>query len=100
MSIRKLEEGEKTVTHRLKDTLLKKGVHKRTCNRLIVSSIGIAKAIRVIEEKAFGPDDSNAHVLGILKKVLHKSEMSHMAEYSGEAMKNTYESACKALEEN
>ena len=101
MSIRKLEEGEKTVTYRLKDTLLRKDVHKRTCNRLIVSSIGIARAIRVIEGKPFRMlDDSDARILSILKEALHKSEMSHMDVDVNEieGQQDTYELACKALE--
>lgn len=91
MSIRKLEE---------EDALLKKGVHQRTCNRLIVSSIGIARAIRVIEGKAFGQNDSDEWILSILKEALHKSEMSHMDVDVNEieALQDTYELACKALE--
>ena len=61
-----------------------------------MSSIGIARAIRVIEGKAFGLNDSDAHVLSFLKEALHKSEMSHMDVLYD--MQDTYELACKALE--
>ena len=107
MSIRKLEEGEDApgVPFDLSKTVrllkgLRKGVHERTCNRLIVSSIGIARAIRVIEGRAFGPHDHELLVLSILKEALHKSEMSHMDVGVNEIedQQDTYELACKALE--
>ena len=92
MSIRKLEEGE--------DAPLRKGVHERTCNRLIVSSIGIARAIRLIEQERQPLNDFEACVLSILKEALHKSEMSHMDVDVNEIedLQDTYELACKALE--
>ena len=87
MSIRKLEE-------------VSLGVHERTCNRLIVSSIGIARAIRIIEGIAFGPQDSEIRVLSVLKEALDKSEMSHMDVDVNEIedQQAIYKSACKALE--
>jgi hypothetical protein len=100
MSIRKMEEGEKTVTLLKREHLMSLGVHERTCNRLIVSSIGIARAIRVIEGAFPIRSDFEALLLNILKEALHKSEMSHMDVDVNEIedQQAIYKSACKALE--
>ena len=99
MSIRKLEEGEKTITLLKREHLLRGRVHKRTCNRLIVSSIGIARAIRVIEGAFPIRSDFEALLLNILKEALDKSEMSHMdVDVNEKRRQEIYKSACKALE--